>query len=42
MENNIKQIIEESCCTEEVWVRVEEEYGDEGINYLFSIGYPMN
>ena len=40
MKERIEQIIKESFCNEEVWVRVDEEFGDAGINYLFSIGYP--
>ncbi len=39
MEKRIQEIINESCCPEEVWVTVEEEFDDAGINYLLEIGY---
>ena len=39
MEKRIRQIIDESACPEEVWVTVEEEFDDAGINYLYEIGY---
>ncbi len=41
MANRIQEIISESFCPEEVWVRVEEEFDDAGINYLFEIDYPQ-
>ena len=40
LKERIEEIIEESTCCEEVWVRAEEEFGDGGVNYLLSIGYP--
>ena len=40
MKERILQIIDESACDEEVWVRVEEEFGDSGINILLEMGYP--
>lgn len=40
IKQQIKKIIEESACPEEVWVRVEEEFGDAGINILFKLGFP--
>jgi len=40
MIKEIKKIIKESACNEEVWVTVEELFDDEGVNYLFEINYP--
>ncbi len=40
IKKEVKKIIKESACNEEVWVTVEEMFGDEGINILFEIGYP--
>lgn len=40
VKKEVKKIIKESACTEEVWVRVEEELGDLGINYLYKMGFP--
>lgn len=40
MIKEIKKIIKTSCCDEEVWVRVEEEFDDAGVNYLFEINFP--
>ena len=40
MIKEIERIINESACTEEVWVTVEELFDDEGVNYLFEINYP--
>ena len=39
MERRINEIIESSACPEEVWVTVEEEFYDAGINYLFEMGF---
>ena len=39
MEERIKEIIRTSACNEEVWITVEEEFDDAGINYLMSIGF---
>lgn len=40
MKERILQIIAESYSDEEVWVRVEGDYGDAGINILLEMGYP--
>lgn len=40
MEEKINEIIKESACNEEVWVRVEEMFDDAGVNYLMEIGFP--
>ncbi len=41
MEKSIQKIIKESACNEEVWVTVDEQFGDDGINYLFSINFSV-
>lgn len=40
VKESVLRIIAESFCDEEVWVRVEGEYGDLGINILLEMGYP--
>lgn len=40
MKKEIEAIIKEAACEEEVWVTVDEMFGDAGVNYLFEIGYP--
>ena len=41
MEKRIKEIIKTSACPEEVWVRVEEEFGDAGMCYLYEIKFEL-
>ena len=42
VKESILRIIAESYCEEEVWVRVEGEYGDLGIDILLELGYPLS
>lgn len=39
MLEEIKKIINESACDEEIIVTVEEMFGDAGINILFELGF---
>ena len=40
MKKKINKIISESACNEEVWVTVEEMFGDAGMNILFEMNFP--
>ena len=36
----IEKIIAESACNEEVWITVDEMFGDAGMNILFEMNFP--
>lgn len=42
MLEQIKKIVNESACDEEILITVEEMYGDAGINALTELGYELN